>query len=332
MLKKIFITGSFMVATAISMAYEMETPVGQSREVVQDFSHNSSYSSLADLKEKSSVNNDIKFLHQLSEFTYSKMKPDLLGYFKQYGGLVDSDSNPGPGVKIVENFAIAPKSMIYKLRFGICLGQDIKTKEFLAFKLVLRAQDHLYPAGNLREIHWLKEFNRFRGILDAKGIDMEGVEEHEKPEFYYIAMSLVDGLNFSELSKLTNKITPHVRYLIAYNIVATFRDFTERSIQQCDVIGSNFMVCASDFDFKIVDFGWMEQKTSDYTPRRAYFWADLFTKIFCTGSDENISISNLKAYQHGPFEKLLKFIEERAKNQDPRIYVDEIIELLPNLT
>lgn len=304
------------ISTAISM------------DIPEDDFTDSTYHSLAELQNKASTSK-IKFIHNLSEFTYSKMNNEVLEFFVKRGGLVDESFNPAPHVKVVGDFAIDTKSLLYRSRFGgVRLGQDIVTKQFLAFKPVLRIVNDV-EACYSQEANWLRQFGRFRGIID----------HFDEPDLSHVAMNLIDGLNFVEIGKrgLFGKINHHARYLIAYNLVKAFEDFKERSIKQCDRMDSNFMVSAN-FDAEIIDFEWLQrtdlEEMQEQESNRPKFFTSMISKIFLADSMGNISnnISDIKKYRQGTFEKLIEFIGNKAEEGCAFIYVDDIIKVLPNLS
>lgn len=87
------------------------------------------YESLAELKEKA-LQTEIRFIYQLSEFTYDKIKPETLEFYKAHGNLVDHNGYPAPNVTIIDKFAIDLKSELPWSRLGnLRLGQNIETKE-----------------------------------------------------------------------------------------------------------------------------------------------------------------------------------------------------------
>lgn len=285
---------------------------------------NSTYHSLAELKQKASTSK-IKFIHNLSEFTYSKMEPGMLGSFSNQGRLVDKDSTPAPGVHVVEDFAVDTKSIIHDGEFdGVRWGHNTKTGEFLAFKTV-RKKTNRTEACNSEEAEWLKYFEKFRGVIP----------HFEEPRFSYLIMPLIDGLNFTEFKDkgLFGKINSHARYLVAYNLLEAFKDFKEKSVVQVDKNPANFMLSAANFDVIIVDFGHLRKTDETGILPSACFQTSMLGDLFLADDEGKVStnIHDIKKYERGTFKNFVEFIRNKVEEKCDFIYVDDIINVFPLL-
>lgn len=252
------------------------------------------------------------------------MNDKTRNFFSEHGRLLDKDSNPGPHVQIFGDFAVDTQSQLAWSRAGwIRLGQNIQTKEFIAFKPLVELE-----SDEIAEVKWLRGFKMYKGSIKHFG---DRASRFKNANLYFVGMDLVDGVTFKHLNDLLPKINIHARYLIIYNLIKTLEDFQKRSISQKDMNPGNVMICFN-FDVKIIDFGDL-QNVVPYSIN-----TKLFNQIFSDGplSRFGSSSGNTRKYSHGTFENLLKYIadEDELENNNsircPENYpISEFINRLP---
>lgn len=274
----------------IYTAHSMDTfdLIPQEKEVI--------YYSLQELQEKAS-HTSIDFIHGLSEFTYSKINPDTLEFFKENGNLFDNTLQPGPHVKIVDSFAIDLVTRLAWSRDGwIRLGQNSQTKQFVAFKPMEENSD---------EIDNIKKLNEFQGIIEY----IETEDSGSITGLCFVGMHLVDGVTFYDMNSILPKINVHARYLITYNLIKELKRFIDLGMFQQDHNWKNFMI-TSDLNVKIIDYGAMSEDkwNVNFMPIQVS-WFDL---LFSKGDQSRHSPEeNIKKYSLGTFMNILETIESK---------------------
>jgi hypothetical protein len=273
--------------------------------------HDSTYASFEELRQKA-LAHTIEFHHGVSEFTLSKINEETKSFFMMQGGLIDGEGQPGPNIQIIDNFAIDMASSLARSRSGpIRFGQNIKTREFVACKPFRRS----YQPDKIPDVHFSSALGTYRGILD-----------HPESDRQYLALELVDGIDFFSLYLMVPKINHHARFLIAYNLIRSLEDLSLKHIVQRDDRPDNLMVSASNFDVKIIDYGSMSQQVDGL---RVWYSLTPLTLIFTDELGEELG-EHREKYQHGTFKDFWEFIENVSENGNMATLYS-LIQKLPRL-
>ncbi len=262
---------------------------------------------------KKATDTKITYNHGLPSFTVCNMGEGMRSFFKENGKFPSEPIDCLPNVKIVNGIAIDLES---NLAEGptVHLGQDLTTKEFLAFK---RFNSINVSITDKSEIQTLQQAGIYRGIVEDKSLYAEG-----KPRSF-VAITLFAGLPFTKIWRLSSLINQHTRYLIAYNLIKEMERFSSLGLFQKDQQAGNFMVDFRDFSVKFIDFGRVE-KVSDAN-KRSYELKYLFQFIFASSPEDNMSKSFEKSIA-GSFKELFE-----AVNKNANLNTEESVRLLPFL-